>query len=161
MSNTKKVLSSVGVPAMCAQIGIVRRSAQLLSDALNQAVTEIEAALNDFPVAALISISSAGWEENTSETAITQTAYFYDIEDLEIDQYDLPVITVSPASMEVAAANGLCSTCESFDGYVRLYAKNSPDVDITVSLFIIKGKQANEEPEYDLSLNNTVSGGGE
>ena len=158
MASTKKVLSDVGVPAMCAQIANVKRSANLLSDALNQAVTEIEAALNDFPVAASISVYSTGWEENTSETAVTQTAYYYDIENVDIDQYDLPIVTIDPSSLEVAAANGLCSTCESFNGYVRLYAKNAPDVDITVSLFIIKGKQNNEPLEYDLSYND---GGGE
>ena len=158
MANTHKVLSSVGVPVMCAEIGNVKRSANLLSDALNQAVTEIEVALNDFPVSTSIIVSSTGWQENSTDTTVTQTAYYYDIQNLDIDQYDLPVITIAPSSMDVAASCGLCSTCESFEGFVRLYAKNAPDVNITVSLFIIKGKQQSEQPEYDLSYNNEEGG---
>lgn len=155
MANTKKVLSSVGVPTMCAQIGSALRSAKLLSDALNQAVDEIEEALNDFPVASSISISTSNWHENPdTDAAVIHCMYYYDITNLEIDQYDLPIVTIAPTSLNAAMRAGLCPTCESMNGSVRLWAKQVPDSAIVVNLFIIKGRQDNENPEYDLSYNN-------
>ena len=160
MANKRKVLSDVGVPAMCTEIARVKQSANLLSDALNQAVAEIEVALNDFPVSTSISILSENWQENT-DTEVTSTAYMYDITNVDIDQYDLPVVTISPNSLEIAASCGLCSTCESLNGVIRLYAKNAPDQNITLSYFVVKGKQENEPPEHDLSLNNVEEESGE
>lgn len=155
MANTKKVLSSEGVPALCAEIGRVKQSANLLSDALNQAVQEIEVALNDFPVSTSISISTSDWHENLdTSTSVIHTTYYADVSNLEIDQYDVPIITIAPVSLDTAMRAGLCPTCESFNGYIRLYAKQVPDSPITLSYFVIKGKQQGESPEYDLSLNN-------
>ena len=145
MAKTKKLLGSVGVPALCGHVKSIRITAEAaaqgvlqLSDALNQSVSEIEVALNDLPSAASISIPSASsWQTISPQTSAYK--YYYDITVTGIDNSDLPIVVIAPSSLEVASACGFCPTCESFTNKIRVYAKSQPTSNITVSCWVIKG----------------------
>ena len=143
MAKTKKLLGSVGVPALCGHVKSIRITAEAaaqgvlqLSDALNQSVSEIEAALNDLPSAASISIPSS-WQTISTQTSAYK--YYYDITVTGIDNSDLPIVTIAPNSLEVASACGFCPTCESLANKIRVFAKSQPSSAITVSCWVIKG----------------------
>ena len=151
MANTVKVPSKVGLPALCGHIKSIRQTANAaangvvqLSNALNQSVSEIEAALNDLPSAASITILPAEWVKDASIN--TGYQYYYDIVNSEVDSADLPLISIAPGSLETTAACELCPTCESMNGKIRLYSKNVPVSSIVIDCWIIRGiAESNEE----------------
>lgn len=151
-----KTLSAVGFPALCGHVKSVQTTAkkaaegvQQLSDALNQSVQEIEAVINDFPVAASITILTTGW--NQSDDTSLDFPYYYDIPAKNVDENDLPVITIAPQSQQTTADCGFCPTCESFNGKVRVYSKDIPDTAISAELFVIGGQAGNFDDEEENS----------
>lgn len=144
MANPKKLLGSVGVPALCGHVKSIKITAEAaaagvlqLSDALNQSVTEIEAALNDLPSAASITILPTDWTQDTTIDSPYQ--YYYDIIDAAVNSTDLPIVSVAPNSLDTAAACELCPTCESLTGRIRLYSKSAPSASIVVECWVIRG----------------------
>lgn len=151
MANPKKMLGSTGVPALCGHVKSIKITAEAaaagvlqLSDALNQSVTEIEAALNDLPSAASITILPTDW--NLDSTINSPYQYYYDIVDSTVKSTDLPIVSVAPSSLDTAADCELCPTCESLTGRIRLYSKSIPSTSIVVECWIVKGMdETNEE----------------
>ena len=114
-----------------------------LGEAFQGAVAEIEEAINDFPVASSISVSTEGWQNVTPVDSMDEYYFYYDIPYSSIDSSDLPIVTIAPTSLDVAANCGLCPTCESFRGYIRLYSKLVPAENILLQCFIINGNSNN------------------
>ena len=143
MAQRFKVPGAVGFPALMTHVKTIKRtadaaatSAQQLSDALNMSVAEIEAALNDFPVAVSVSIPTSGWG---SLAGSSYYGLYHDIDEESIDEFDLPVVIVHPESMEIAADAQVCGACESMNGKIRVYAHSNPVDTIELSYWIMKG----------------------
>ena len=145
MANQVKALGEAGLPALCGHIKNLKNIVFQIGNAFQETMSEIEEAINDFPVASSISISTSGWESVTPANSMGDYEYYYDINNVSIDSSDLPIVSVSPASLEVTAACGLCATCESLNGKIRLYSKDIPEEAITVSCWVIKGQTAAEK----------------
>lgn len=149
----KLPLSDYGFPALCAYIAAVRRMATTagdgitqLSSAMNTSLQEIEAALNDFPSAANIVISTTGWVED--QNATHSYKYYYDIDATGTTSDDLAIVAVSPNSLATAATCGLCSTNQTLSGKVRLYSLSVPSSNLDVTLMVLPGlssQQANQQ----------------
>lgn len=87
-----------------------------------------------------VAITKAGWKSNTdSETKAAGYAYVYDAAITDATAKDGAESVIYVASMEVAAAAGVCATCDVLNGIVRFYAVNVPTAEITVQVRLIKG----------------------
>lgn len=87
-----------------------------------------------------VAIAKSGWKANTdTETKTAGYAYVYDAAISGATARDGAESIISVSSMEVAAAAGVCSTCDVLNGIVRFYAVNVPTAEITVQVRIIKG----------------------
>lgn len=144
MATKQKWLGKVGVPALCGHIKSIKQTADAaangvlqLSDALNQSITEIEAALNDLPSAASITILPTQWALDTTIDSPYQ--YRYDIVDSTVKSTDLPIVSIAPSSIDTAADCEVCATCESLNGRIRLYSKFVPSASIIVECWVIQG----------------------
>ena len=146
MSKSIKTLGQAGLPALCDHIKSLKNVVVQLGEAFQGTVAEIEEAINDFPIASPISISTNGWQ--TISPAMGEYSYYYDIIQSDIDSSDLPVVTVSPSSITTAVTCGLCPSCESFNGYIRIYSKMVPADVITIQCWVLKGRANTTENEY-------------
>lgn len=143
--NQIKALGGVGLPALCSHIKGLKNVVGIMAEAFQETMVEIEEAINDFPVASSISISTEGWTAITPANSKGDYKYYYDITNSAIDSNDLPIVSVAPQSMTISAECGLCSTCESLNGAIRLYATSIPSENMNVSCWIIKGQSAAEK----------------
>ena len=143
----KLPLQSYSFPALCAFVAAIKQTADTaemgvlqLSQSMQDSLAEIEAALNDIPSAASITINTTGWVKDNKATH--NYKYYYDIASKGTTPDDVPVLGISPSSMSIAATCGLCSTCESINGAVRVYAVSIPLAPITASLMVLPGKSS-------------------
>ena len=162
--STIQILGATGVPALCGHIKNLKSIVFQIGHAFQETMSEIEEAINDFPVASSITVSAEGWQEVTPTNSMGDYDYYYDISNSEIDNSDLPIVTVSPADIATTAECGLCPTCESLNGAIRLYAKTQPEDDIRVSCWVIKGQTASEKTDAmeeieDWDVMGSVAGG--
>ena len=87
-----------------------------------------------------VAIHKVGWSANAeAETAAAGYTYIYDAAIAGATTQDGAETIISVASMEAAAAAGVCATCDVLDGVVRFYAVNVPTEEITAQVRIIKG----------------------
>lgn len=80
-------------------------------------------------------IGTTGWQPSE----LAEYPYFYDLTVAGVTSSDIPTIRIAPASQATAAACGLCPTCESIPGAVRLLAVQPPAAEIQGELTIEKG----------------------
>lgn len=139
-----QTLGRVGLPALCNHIKSLKGVVSIMAEAFQETMVEIEEAINDFPVASSFSISADGWQSVSSDD-LGDYKYYYDITNKSIDNNDLPIVSVAPGSMDTAGTCGLCPTCESLSGKIRLYAKSQPEKNMTISCWVIKGQSAEEK----------------
>ena len=164
MANQIRNLGATGVPALCGHIKNLKNIVYLIGNAFQDTMSEIEEAINDYPVASSISLSTSGWQEVTPANSVGDYNYYYDITFASVDASDLPIVSVAPASLDVSANCGLCQTCESMSGKIRVYAKTVPSDTISVSCWVIKGQTAEERTSAmsdidDWDVMGSVSGG--
>ena len=134
----KLPLSGVGFPTLMSYLRQALQNNQDLSNALNLSLQEIEAALNDYPSAASVSIGTSGWVKDNNATHSYK--YYYDITEETSTVNDMPVLAIAPESLATAAVCGLCSSCQSMSGKVRIYAMSVPTSPMSGSLMIMPGK---------------------
>ena len=128
-------IKSIKIVAESAANGVIQ-----LSEALNQSVTEIEDILNDLPVNNLITIPVSSWILDSSNTS--GYPYYAEISNEKVTVNDLPIVSVSLASLSTATEAELCPICQSLNQAIRLYAKSVPSDSITIGYFIIQGQAA-------------------
>ena len=164
MANPIRNLGATGVPALCGHIKNLKNIVYLIGNAFQDTMSEIEEAINDYPVASSISLSTEGWQEVTPTDSMGEYEYYYDITFASVDASDLPIVSVAPTSLGISANCGLCQTCESLNGKIRMYAKTVPSDTISVSCWVIKGQTAEERTSAmsdidDWDVMGSVSGG--
>lgn len=59
--------------------------------------------------------------------------YFYNLEDPEISEKQIPGVTVAEGSLAAAYECGMCQTATAFNGYVRLKCVEKPTVNIALT----------------------------
>lgn len=79
-----------------------------------------------------VMIPTEGWEEDE-----TGTGYHLDITNSVIEDTTVPVIALSPDAYDTALECKLKPYCQSFSGYIRLYADAIPSAEMEVSLALI------------------------
>lgn len=148
MSKSIKTLGAAGLPALCDHIKSLKNVIVQLGEAFQGTVAEIEEAINDFPIASSISITTTGWQPIPTANPVGEYHYYYDIPHADIDSNDLPVVTVAPDSIALSLSCGLCPACESFNGKIRIYSQEVPEDVLTVQCWVLRGRANTSDNEY-------------
>lgn len=108
------------------------------------AILELEETKTDKWAATPITIPVSGWKSGSSSEAYP---YYFDIEDENVTALDRAVVTLSVGSLSEAASCGLCQTCETADGRIRLLSSSEPEADIVAEYWIEQGASPEERKE--------------
>lgn len=111
-------------------------SAELISQ-LAQIVREIEQGKADKSSAVAVSIPTAGWEQDGTQTY----GYYFDLLVQGVTENDRAEITISIPSLETASNCKLCPTNETLEGKIRIRSQNIPASALDVEYWIEKGKE--------------------
>ena len=167
----KLPLYSYGFPALCAFIAAIKQTADAagsgvlqLSQGMQESLAEIEAALNDIPSAASITISTSGWVEDNEATHSYK--YYYDITsegttaDIGGTANALTVSKItktdSGASITFQAAAAISDAHSSIEG-LFVVKKDSKDVPLTYNLPVVAA--ANTDSTATCTIpSNTAAG---
>lgn len=143
MGKKYKLPLSVGFAALCEHIKAIKKTADQsgsavteLAMATEQAVTEIEGALNekqDVNPAVAFTIPTTGWGTDSSVSGYTR---YYDVTVTGLKETDVVAVDVAPSSEDTARAANFTQT-QSYAGEFRLRAKNVPAAAITAQYRII------------------------
>lgn len=108
------------------------------------AILELEKTKADKWAATPITIPASGWKAGSSSETYP---YYFDIEDENVTSLDRAVVTLSVGSLSEAASCGLCQTCETADGRIRLLSSSMPEADIVAEYWIAQGSSPEERKE--------------
>ena len=115
-----------------SQLAQVTAQQQELQNAINQATTA-GGAVNIATVD--ITIPASTWAANDGDYP-----FVANIVNADITADTIPFLSLLPASMSAAADCGICPTCETVDGALKVYAKVAPTADISAALTLIAPK---------------------
>lgn len=105
--------------------------------AFTEKVADNIAAKQDKPKATSCTIPKTGWESD----ATSGYPKYYDMPVTGVTAKDRVEITLAPAGLSTAVKCGLCPTCETLEGKVRLRATSVPEAAIAAEYWIEQGKE--------------------
>jgi len=114
-------------------IGKVLEAAESMSSDLE----EMETNKADKPTAVSCTIPTAGWEKDETEGY----PQYYDLPVPGVTARDRAEVTLAPSGLDTAAKCGMCQTCETLAGKIRLRAASVPAADIAAEYWIEQGKE--------------------
>ncbi len=114
--------------------GLVGELAQTVADAMNE-INDVKADKSDLTV---ITIPISGWQGDQS---VTDYPVYYDIADKRVTAKDRASVMIAPSSMGDAIACGMCPTCETMVGIIRIRAGSIPTTVISAEYWIEQGKE--------------------
>ncbi len=97
----------------------------------------VEGKKADKPKAVFCVITPSGWKNDKAE----KYPHYYDIAVSGATVKDRAEVTLAASSLEAASDCGLCQTCETMDGKLRLRAVSAPTADLSVEYWIEQGKE--------------------
>lgn len=136
-----------GLDLLLSKIAQIKQTADGLSSAVSglgedlanfsQATAQSVAKKQDKPQATSCTIPTTGWASD--ETAGYPN--YYDLPVTGVTATDRVEITLAPAGINTAVQCGLCPTCESLAGKIRLRAASVPSAAIAAEYWIEQGKE--------------------
>ena len=112
---------------------------EYLKKTLAETKTELEREISEKGATGVstyeITIPATGWQTNAGDYA-----YKIDIANEDITADMVPMLTIEPDSLDTAAACGICPTCETVEGALRVYAQTVPEVSLAAHLTVIAPK---------------------
>ena len=106
------------------------------------ALLEMEETKADKSISTPVTIPANGWTLVEGQDAQAPSAaypYYFDIIDQDVSSHDRAAVTFSIASLPEAARCGICQTCETVNGRIRLWSAASPESSITAEYWIEQG----------------------
>lgn len=104
---------------------------------VDQALADLDSEKQDKTNAASCSIPATGWVEDTS---VADFPNYYDLAVADVTAIDRVDIQIAPNSVQTAVDCGICPTCETLAGKIRVRAKQIPAAAISAEYWIEKGK---------------------
>ena len=114
--------------------GLVANLAQTVTEAMQ----EMEAAKADKQASVSLTIPKTGWSDDAASTSYPK---YLDITVSSITAKDSVNIAISPSSMAVAIACGMCPTNETSAGKIRIRAKSVPSANIQAEYRLNQGEE--------------------
>lgn len=104
---------------------------------VDSALGELESGKLDKTNEATASIPVSNWKTDSSVAAYPK---YYELTVTGVTAKDRADLIIAPASVPAAVACGLCPTCETLAGKIRVRAAQVPTTAISVRYWIEKGK---------------------
>lgn len=104
----------------------------------NTGLQTLDADKLDKPRAISFSIPVASWQ---NDSAAAEYPQFYELAVTGVTAKDRASIVLAPSSVAVAVACGLCPTCETLAGKIKIRATAAPSGVITGTYWIDTGKE--------------------
>lgn len=101
------------------------------------AVTAAQAGAVPLAAAVSVSIPNTGWAALEGATSFKQ---YLDVTDSGVVATDIVIVSIHPDSCAAATACGMCPTCESLAGKIRVRANSVPGAALKAEYLVIKGK---------------------
>ena len=115
------------------------------------ALFEMEETKADKCTASSVAIPASGWklaDGQEGEAPSEAYPYYLDLSAENVTALDRATVTFSIVSLSEAARCGICQTCETANGRIRLWSAARPETDITAEYWIEQGASpSNEIPE--------------
>ena len=109
---------------------IVSQLAQSTVDAIEE-IDSIKADKAKATTITIASTSSAWKDDDTSSYPI-----YYDISDDLVSESTRCMVLINPSDMDSAAKCGMCQTCETLDGIIRIRAMQIPSTEIEIEYWL-------------------------
>ena len=113
-----------------------------LSNATLEAMQEMDRAKVDRLSSVSVTIKADGWVEDETWEEYPMR---YDITAADVTATDRADIILSPNSLTAAMDCGVCQTCETQAGKIRIWARKAPAEALTAEYRIIQGEKPKEE----------------
>lgn len=130
--------------ATASDVSALQEDIQGLAEQTVQTFSQVDEALSglddeklDKTNAASCSIPVSGWADDTT---VADFPKYYDLAVADITATDKADILIAPNSVQTAIDCGVCPTCETLAGKIRIRAKQVPSAAISAEYWIEKGK---------------------
>lgn len=115
--------------------GLATRTTQMFAE-VDTALAEIDNEKLSKTSEITTNISTSGWQ---SDTSVSNYPYYYDLTITGVTVNDRVSVIIAPASVKTAVSCGICPTCESLAGKIRIRSVQIPSSVIAVRYRIEKG----------------------
>lgn len=105
------------------------------------AITEMEDTKADKGTCVPVTVKTSGWKLLESQEEPGAYPYFYDLKVDGVTALDRASISIAVGSLAEAALCGLCPTCETGNGTIRLWSAETPGKDIKAEYWIEQGTE--------------------
>jgi len=116
--------------------GLAERTTQTFGE-VDTALATLDDEKLDKTNAVAASIPVSGWKSDASVAAYPK---YYDLTATGVTDKDRVAVYIAPASVQMAISCGVCPTCETLAGKIRIRAAQVPTSAIKVQYWIEKGK---------------------
>lgn len=104
---------------------------------VDEALEALDLEKQDLTNEVTASVPASGWG---SDTAVADYPKYYDLTAAGITAKDSVSVIIAPASVATAVSCGICPTCETLAGKIRIRSAQVPSKAISVRYWIEKGK---------------------
>lgn len=108
-----------------------------VAGAAAEAIETLDGQKSDKTNAVSFTLPTSGWGSDTSVSAYPK---YYDVAVTGLTANDTASVTLAPNSIQAAVSCGICPTCETLAGKIRIRAASVPTAAITAQYWIEKGK---------------------
>lgn len=127
-----------------SEVAGLQEDIQGLAEQTTSMFTQVDTALSEMDSEKLdktngvaATIPASGW---ASDTSIGDYPNYYDLAVTGVTASDRASVIISPTSIKTAISCGLCPTCETIEGKIRIRSVEIPSAAISVQYWIEKGK---------------------
>ena len=89
-----------------------------------------------------LTVPANGWVQAENTVGANQWQCDLTLEDSSVEKVPMGMAALENTT-EALSAPGLSATMETFDGYIRVYAKNRPAVDINIVVVLLAKNEVN------------------
>lgn len=115
------------------------------------AILEMEETKADKWTATPVTIPASGWNLAEGQNAVAPSEaypYYFDLSAEGVTAIDRATVTFAYASLVEVTRCGICQTCETANGRIRLWSATCPETNITAEYWIEQGSSpANQVSE--------------
>lgn len=115
--------------------GLATQTTQMFSE-VDAALSEMDSEKLDKTNEVSVSISASDWK---SDTSVGDYPYYYDLAVTGLTAKDKASVIIAPTSVKTAVSCGICPTCESLAGKIRIRSEKAPSAAVAVRYWIEKG----------------------
>ncbi len=130
---SSSVVGKIATFDLIAAVGGIDKVTAVVDPSAMVTRAEAQRLINDALIGRSIVIPQSGWQSYAEDMSLL----YLDTPLNDITERTTAIVSIMPTDIKTADACGLYPTVESFNGFLRFYAKTSPDKDISANLALI------------------------